>query len=127
MKYTIAKPGYLLLIMAILSITCKPNPVEKLSKKWKPVDVTGDDVTAETKKSIIKEGNVMEFSKDGKFISFSAERSADTGSYKLSEDGKVLTIHSSNNRETKINVTELRANRLIIDNHGLVLVLEPAK
>ncbi len=117
---------FLLSITAILA-GCKPNPVEKLSKKWKPVDVTGDGVTAETKQSIVKKGNAMEFSQEGRLISLSADQSADTGSYKLSEDGKVLTIKASNDRETKMNVTELRTNRLIIENHGLVLVLEPAK
>jgi hypothetical protein len=117
----------LLIIVTLVIIGCKPNPAEKLIKKWKPVDATGEGVTPEVKQDIIKDGNTMEFRKDGQFISFSAGQYADTGTYKLSDDGKRVVIQSANQRQINLNITELKANRLIIENQGIVMVMEPLR
>lgn len=116
-----------LLIVFLFLVSCKPNPVEKLSKKWKPVDVSGEGISPEIKKDYLKEGNMMEFTKDGKFISFSAGMNNDTGSYILSDDGKAITVNTGSGRQTQFNINELKNNRTIIENRGVVLVLEPAE
>ena len=114
-------------LIGLLFLSCKPNPVEKLSRKWKPVDVTGEALSAEAKAMYLKDGNMMEFTKDGKFISFSADGIADTGSYAVSEDGRSLKVKTSEGHQTQFNINELKNNRTIIENSGIVLVLEPAK
>lgn len=70
---------------------------------------------------------MMEFTKDGKFISFSAGMNNDTGSYILSDDGKAITVNTGSGRQTQFNINELKNNRTIIENRGVVLVLEPAE
>ena len=127
MKYKVKYAGFFLFAIAFMVAACKPNPVEKLSKKWMPVDVKGDAISNEMKQRFVREGNIMEFTNAGKLISFTPGQKNDTGSYKLSEDARRLTIYSGNNKETIFNVTELRPNRLIIENHVFTLVLEPAK
>jgi hypothetical protein len=119
-------PGSLLVLFLLL-LSCKPNPVEKLSGKWKPVEVTGEGLSPEAKAVYLQDGNMMEFTKDGKFITFSNGSDSDTGSYILSEDGKTLKVRTATGHQTQFNINELKTNRTIIEKDGIELVLEPAK
>jgi hypothetical protein len=127
MKAVIKQVIVAVIIVAFVAFGCKPQPAEKLIRKWKPVDATGDSITKEIKQDILKEGIAMEFRRDGQFISFSASRGADTGSYKLSDDGKMVLIQSANHRQIKLKIAELKTNRLIIENQGIVMVMEPVR
>lgn len=115
------------LLVVLFLLSCRPNPTEKLSRIWKPVEVTGEGINDDNKKDFLKEGNRMEFTKDGKFISFSAGLANDTGSYILSQDGRTLRVTTSKGKQTEFSINELKRNRAILENKGVVLVLEPVQ
>lgn len=125
------KPGQItrasLFLLVNLAFSCNPNPAEKLAKKWKPVDVEGEEISPDMKVAILQEGNMMEFTPDGLFISYAPGEKNDTGMYSLSANGKILKVNAGGSHETEMTVKELKTNRAIIENHGLVLVLEPVK
>jgi len=110
----------------LVFVCCKPDPAAMLAKKWKPVDATGEKVSDDSREILLKEGNGMSFFPDGKFVTYTTGEANDTGTYSLSSDYKSLKVYSSQRNETIFAIQELKSNRLIIENHGLVLVLKPA-
>ena len=118
---------YCCIVVFFFLTGCRPNPVEKLSGKWKPVNVTGEGMNAERKKEFLKEGNMMEFTKDGKFINFSTGIKNDTGNYAFSEDGRTLMVRAFDGKQTQFSINELKRNRIILETGRRILVLEPVK
>lgn len=116
-----------LLIVVALLTACKPNPKETLSRKWKPVDASGEGITEDVKKNIVKEGNIMEFTATGDFTSYSPGEKPEIGSYTMSADGKMLNVISGGGREVQMIIRELSIHKMVIENHGLTLVMEPTK
>ena len=112
--------------LVILLAACKVDPATMLAKKWRPVDATGASVSDDSREILLKEGNGMLFLPDGRLVTFTSGEPNDTGTYSLSKDYKSLKVYSSRKNETLFEVQELKTNRLIIENHGLVLVLKPA-
>lgn len=104
---------------------CKPNPQELLQKKWKPVEVKGKAIDKDKKTILLKEGNGMEFLPGGVFVSFAESGPNDTGTYRLEADARTLSVLSSQKHQTIFNVEELKWNRLIIENDGVILILQP--
>lgn len=114
-----------LAVMLVMVVGCKPNPKEILSRKWKPVDVQGEGITADMKANIIKEGNMMEFTQKGIFKSYAAGEGTETGTYQLSEDGKTIYLVSGGDVTVQMTIEELKHNRAIIKSNKMTLVLEP--
>ena len=117
----------LVVILVFFASGCKPNPGEMIAKKWRPVDATGGSVTEESKDKLLKTGNGMAFLPDGRFITYSLSDGNDTGRYKFGADGESVIVYSSKNAETIFAIEELKRNRLILENHGVILVLRPDK
>jgi hypothetical protein len=115
----------IMMIFSVFGLGCKPNPAEIIAKKWHPVDATGESVTDESKQILLKKGNGMEFLPDGRFVTHSSDDGNDTGTYKLGDNGGTIMVYSSKKKETIFNIEELKSSRLILENHGLVLVLKP--
>ena len=116
-----------LALCLILLIACKPRPVEILSRKWKPVDITGEGITPGMRENILREGYLMEFTKDGRFMSYAADEATETGSYTLSEDGKTILLTTNGNMEVEMKVRELKQIRLVVESNGLTRSFEPAQ
>lgn len=127
MRKISGKASCLMLLSMLLLTACKPNPKEILSRKWKPIDVTGENITPNIKANIIKEGNLMEFTTSGKFISHAEGEGTESGTYTLSDDGKVISITSDGRTEVEMKIRELKPNRAVIESNGIVLTFEPAK
>ena len=113
--------------LVFLVAGCKPNPAELILKRWRPVDATGKSVTDESKEILLKPGNGMEFLPDGKFITYSLSDGNDTGRYKFGAEMETVNVYSSKNEETIFTIEELKSNRLILENEGIILVLRRGK
>ena len=114
-----------LFFLSVSLICCKPNPAAMIAKKWQPIEAKGESITPESREILLEPGNGMAFLPDGRFVTYGAGEQNDTGTYSLSNDYKSLKVYSSQKNETIFEVQELKTNRLIIENHGLVLVLKP--
>lgn len=120
--------SFILLLLVISASACKPTPKNLLSRKWKPVDVSGKEITPDMKNNIIKEGNMMiEFTNDGRFISHAAGEATESGSYNLTGDGKTILITSPGRMEVKMELIELQENKAVIESNGITLTYEPVK
>jgi hypothetical protein len=116
-----------LVIICCIMMACKPNPKELISRKWKPVDASGTAITENIKDDIVKEGNLMEFTADGVFKSYTAGETPQTGKYTLNEEATKLIIQAGAGMETSMNIKELNHRKLVLETNGVTIVLEPAK
>jgi hypothetical protein len=115
------------IIFALFVITalfsCRPQPRELLSKKWKPVDITGVDAVRKQK---VLDSSSMQFFADGRFVSVTPEVK-DSGVYNLSNDGKKLRLYTLNMVQTLFIINELKWNRLVLEYNGKTMVLKPVE
>jgi hypothetical protein len=115
-------------LFAIMISGCQPTPQKLLSRKWMPIDVTGEDITPDMKDNIIKEGSMMiEFTDDEKFISHAAGEATESGTYALSEDGKTISIMSLGRMVVKMQLLELKKNKAVIESNGIILTYKPVE
>jgi len=117
----------MLVMSCCLMMACTVNPKEIISRKWKPVDASGTSITENIKDDITKEGNMMEFSQDGKFTSYTEGETPQMGKYIMNEQATELTIQAGAGQETRINIKELTAHKLVLETNGVTIVLHPVK
>ena len=98
----------LLALVGLILVGCSSEPT--IEGKWKIDSVTGEELTDEEKKLVV------DFQADGKLVSKRGEETREE-EWKLSEDGKTLTI-SRAGREVKNEVVELTDEKLVLKDGG---------
>ena len=96
---------YAFALMTLILVSCGGEP--SIEGKWQIESVSGEELT-EHEKSLI-----VDFQSGGKAIS---ERDGETreGEWKLSDDGKILTM-SHDGRDEESTVKELTADKLVLE------------
>jgi len=111
-------------ILALSSImilsSCKSKSAKELIvAKWKVTAVSDDMVEADRKlteqdKKDLIDKTTLEFSKDGK-CTITSRDTPETGSYKVSEDGKTLTMTQSGSEHSDTMASsEINDSKLVI-------------
>lgn len=83
------------LLMLTLFAACKTkSPKELVVGKWKMKDISGGDAAQipDSVKARMISTSVMEFMADNKYSLSGMDAGAQTGTYSLSDDGKMLSI-----------------------------------
>lgn len=108
----------ILLLLSVFFIACKGKSAKDLIvNKWKLTEVTGEgtkNMTAEQKK-LMTDKLLMDLTKDGKYTVSGMGEKPQTGTYTLSDDGKILNILREGDT-TKLPqvINELTASKLDI-------------
>lgn len=103
-----------LFFAAIIFTGCSNKPKDMIVKKWKITDMTmSGQSMPDSAKNMISNGT-LEFTKDGKMSLTGMGTGGDqSGTYTLSDDGKILTVVTDGKSETN-DVTELSKSKLVI-------------
>ena len=119
------------LVAGITMVSCKnKSPKELIVNKWKVTSISGTQATAmpDSVKTQIYSSAVMEFTKDGKFMT-TGFGSSKGGTYSVSDDGKTLTSTDDGSSTPDIlSILEISKDKMIIeDKKGEMKVTFSAK
>lgn len=111
----------LLLVATVCLTACKSKPKDIIVQKWKLTDVSG---IPDSEKNNFLKGADLEFTKDGKYHSVVSGKE-ENGTYKLSDDGKSLSMIPSSNPEGIINVIELTKDKFVGEKNNIIITCTP--
>lgn len=90
-----------LILSLIIAAGCSKSAKEKLAGSWKLSAVEGQTLSMEELKS------TMSFTEDGKLSLKSAQGNEKNGTWEISEDGKTITVKSTEGETEVWNVQKL--------------------
>ena len=107
-----------LLLAALFFTGCKSKSAKELIvNKWKLTEVSGEgakDITDAEKKEMIGKF-MMDLTKDGKVSMSGMGETPKTGTYSVSDDGKILTLtHEGEEKGDPQDINELTSDKLVI-------------
>ena len=109
-----------LLITSIFFLACSHHSKNSIVGKWRPTDITTNDMNKEDKKSYLDNARI-EFTRDGRFIT-SFYNVKDTGTYNFDESKAILVTTTPHGATDTVNVKWDGNNMNIVMKEGKIVL-----